>query len=71
MAKTYPDKPRGSVLSDLVQLTPGDDGKWFAAAKDARLFDEAVPTRTRALFDDPAARSEFVASVIGKEMGLD
>lgn len=29
-------------LSDLVRLTPGDEGKWFAAAKDARLFDEAI-----------------------------
>ena len=34
--------PRAVVLSDLVQLTPGDEGKWFAAAKEAQLFDEAV-----------------------------
>jgi hypothetical protein len=39
MTKKYPDKPRAVVLSDLVRLTPGDEGKWFAAAKDARLFD--------------------------------
>jgi hypothetical protein len=38
----YPDKPRVVVLSDLVRLTPGDEGKWFAAAKHARLFDEAI-----------------------------
>ena len=31
----------------------------------------AVQTRIGALFDNPAARSGFVASVIGKEMGLD
>ena len=42
VAKKYPGKPPGIVLSDLVQLTPGDEGKWFAAAKDARLFDEAI-----------------------------
>jgi hypothetical protein len=42
VAKKYPDKPHAVVLSDLVQLTLGDEGKWFAAAKDARLFDEAV-----------------------------
>ncbi len=47
VAKKYPDKPRGSVLLDLVQLTPGDEGKWFAAAKDARLFDEAVALANR------------------------
>lgn len=33
--------------------------------------DGTVRTRIRALFDDPAARSGFVASVIGKEVGLD
>lgn len=42
VAKKYPNKPRAVVLSDLVRLTPGDEGKWFAAAKDARLFDEAI-----------------------------
>jgi hypothetical protein len=47
VVKKYPDKPRGDVLSDLVQLTPGDEGKWFAAAKDAKLFDEAVALASR------------------------
>ena len=47
VVKKYPDKPRGGVLLDLVQLTPGDEGKWFAAAKDAKLFDEAVALANR------------------------
>jgi len=42
VVRKYPDKPLAIVLSDLVRLTPGDEGKWFAAAKDARLFDEAI-----------------------------
>jgi hypothetical protein len=143
VAKKYPDKPASVVLADLVRHTPGEEGKWFAAAKDAKLFDEAIAlanatpcdpktltraardfaqtnpefaveaglaalrwlvqgygyettsldvrsayshtltaaahagvdgtvrTRIRALFGDPAARSGFVASVIGKEVGLD
>jgi hypothetical protein len=142
VAKKYPDKPASIVLADLVRHTPGDEGKWFAAAKVATLFEEAVAlanatpsdpktltraardfarthpafgveaglaalrwlvmgfgyeitavdvrvayshtlnaaanagvsdtirTRIRALFDNPAARSGFVASVIGKELGL-
>jgi hypothetical protein len=41
-----------------------------AAAANAGVWD-AVRTRIRALFDDPAARSGFVASVIGKEVGPD
>jgi hypothetical protein len=42
VVKKYPNVPRTVVLSDLVQLTPGDEGKWFAAAKDAKAFDEAI-----------------------------
>ncbi len=143
VAKKYPNKPPAIVLADLVRHTPGDEGKWFAAAKDAKLFDEAIAlanaapcdpktltraardfaqtnpafaveaglaalrwlvqgygyevtaldvraawshtltaaatagvdaavrTRIRALFEDPAARSGFVARVIGKDVGLD
>jgi hypothetical protein len=143
VAKKYPDKPPAVVLADLVRHTPGEEGKWFAAAKDAKLFDEAIAlaratpcdpktltraarnfvqtnpafaveaglaalrwlvrgygyevttadvraayshtvaaaasagirdavrARIRALFDDPAARGGFVASVIGREVGLD
>jgi len=59
VAKKYPDKPPAVVLADLVRHTPGEEGKWF------------VRTRIRALFDDLATRSGFVASVIGKEVGLD
>jgi hypothetical protein len=142
VAKKYPDRPASVVLADLVRHTPGDEGKWFAAAKDAKLFDEAVALanatpcdpktltraardfaqthpafaveaglaalrwlvrgcgyeitavdvraayshtlkaadnagvrgavgpRIRGLFDEPAARSGFVASIIGKEVGL-
>jgi hypothetical protein len=32
----------GAVLADLVAHTPGEEGKWFAAAKSAKLFDEAI-----------------------------
>lgn len=42
VAKRYPHKTAGEVLADLVRSTPGDEGKWFAAAKDAGLYDEAL-----------------------------
>jgi hypothetical protein len=42
VVKKYPQRPRAAILADLVQHTPGDEGKWFAAAKDAKLFDEAI-----------------------------
>lgn len=42
VAKKYPHKNRADILRDLVQSTPGDEGKWFAAAKDEGLFSEAI-----------------------------
>jgi hypothetical protein len=51
VAKKYPKKPAAEVLADLAGTTPGDEGKWFAAAKDAGLFDEALALATRSPCD--------------------
>lgn len=42
VAKKYPDKKPADVLADLVATTPGEEAKWFAAAKDIGLYDEAL-----------------------------
>lgn len=42
VAAKYPHKDALKVLTDLVETTPGDEGKWFAAAKDAGLYEEAL-----------------------------
>lgn len=42
IAKKYPHKKSTEILEHLVAHTPGEEGKWFAAAKDAKLFDEAI-----------------------------
>jgi hypothetical protein len=57
------------LLRDLVTTTPGDEGKWFATAKEIGLFDEAVrlanetpcdpKTLTRAARDFVDSRPEF------------
>lgn len=47
VAKKYPHKTASEILSDLVTTTPGDEGKWFAAAKDAGLYDEALAVAGR------------------------
>lgn len=47
VAKKYPTKSSREVLNLLVASTPGDEGKWFAAAKDAGLFAEAIDLATR------------------------
>jgi hypothetical protein len=47
VAKKYPHKAKADVLADLVAHTPGEEGKWFAAAKSAKLFDEAIELANR------------------------
>jgi hypothetical protein len=69
IAKKYPNKNKSEILRDLVASTPGYEGKWFAAAKSAGLFDEAVElanqtpcdpkTLTRAARDMKEANPEF------------
>ena len=47
VTKKYPHKTVGEILADLVKTTPGDEGKWFAAAKDAGLYDDALALAAR------------------------
>jgi len=49
--KKYPSKPAGQILADLVATTPGSEGKWFAAAKSAGLYDEALALAARSPAD--------------------
>lgn len=51
VARKYPSKPAADVLADLVETTPGEEGKWFAAAKDAQLFDQALELAGRSPCD--------------------
>jgi hypothetical protein len=47
VAKKYPHKAAREILADLVSITRGDEGKWFAAAKDVGLYDEALALASR------------------------
>jgi hypothetical protein len=66
VTKKYPSKAPDEVLARLVGSTPGDEGKWFAAAKDAGLLDAAIalakktPTDPRTLAR--AARDHVAAA---------
>lgn len=42
IVKKYPNKKSGDILVDLAASSPGNEGKWFAAAKSAGLLREAV-----------------------------
>lgn len=47
IVKKYPGKPRETILRDLIASQPGNEGKWFAAAKDAGFFELAVELANR------------------------
>ena len=51
VAKKYPFKQPSKILADLAADTPGEEGKWFAAAKDARLYDLALDLARRSPCD--------------------
>lgn len=51
IARKYPNKPPDEILRDLIASTPGAEGKWFAAAKDAGQFDVAIELVTRSPTD--------------------
>lgn len=42
VAKRYPMMAPADILSDLIKTTPGDEGKWFATAKDLKLYNLAL-----------------------------
>lgn len=51
VARKYPNKSAGQIFADLVRTTPGDEGKWFAAAMEAGLYDEALADAGRSPCD--------------------
>ncbi len=42
IAAVYPNIAREWILRDLIRQSPGDEGKWFTAAKELGLFDLAL-----------------------------
>ena len=51
VARKYQNRSAGQILADLVRTTPGDEGKWFAAAKEVGLYDEALALARRSPCD--------------------
>jgi len=51
VAAKYPYKTAIDILSDLVKTTPEEEGKWFAAAKEAGLYEEALALAARSPCD--------------------
>ena len=51
VAKRYPMKKLPQILADLIATTPGAEGKWFASAKDLKLYDLALEFANRYPWD--------------------
>jgi len=51
VAKRYPMKDKSDILKDLIVSTPGEEGKWFATAKDIGLYDLAIELALRSPCD--------------------
>ncbi len=66
LAKKYPSVAPATLLADLVASTPGESGKWFAAAKSAALFDEAIAIANRSP-TDPKTLSRAARDHVGDQ----
>lgn len=65
ICRKYPHKAPETVLNDLVASTPGEEGKWFAAAKDAKLYHLALQLAQKSPVDHRTlirSASDFVTS---------
>jgi hypothetical protein len=51
VAKRYPIKDKLQILSDLIAATPGQEGKWFATAKELGFYDLALELANRSPCD--------------------
>lgn len=73
LTRKYPSLPPEQILEDLVARSPGHEGKWFAAAKDAGFLEVALGlasaspcdphTLTRAARDYAESNPEFAIGV--------
>lgn len=51
MEKRYPMIAPADILADLIKSTPGEEGKWFATAKELELYELALDLANRSPCD--------------------
>lgn len=66
IAKKYSYKAAKEILSDLVASSPGNEGEWFAAAKSAGLYSEAIELANQSPCD-PKTLTRAARDMKGKE----
>jgi len=66
IVKKYPHKNAKDILNDLVESAPGNEGKWFAAARSAGLYAEAIELANSTPCD-PKTLTRAARDMAGKE----
>jgi len=66
VAKRYPMKDKSQILSDLIATTPGEEGKWFATAKELELYEMALELANRSPCD-PKTLTRAARDYLGSE----
>lgn len=66
VAKKYPHKRPEQILADLVDATPGEEAKWFTAAKELGLYEAAIAL-ARASPRDPKTLARAARDHVTKE----
>ena len=66
IAQKYPNKNPREILNDLATNSPGEAGKWFAAAKSAGLYLEAIELANRSPCD-PKTLTRAARDMAGTE----
>jgi tetratricopeptide (TPR) repeat protein len=69
LVRKYPHKKREEILQDLINSTPGNEGKWFAAAKSAGLYETAIELANRSPCD-PRTLTRAALDTVGKDAGF-
>jgi hypothetical protein len=51
VTEKFPEKDPVKILEDLIATTPGEEGKWFATAKDLGMLELAIRLANKSLCD--------------------
>ena len=66
VVKKYPNRDPLDILNDLVESTPGDEGKWFASARSMGFYDKAIELANRTPCD-PRTLTRAARDMAGSE----
>ena len=66
IAKKYPMKEKSRILEDLIESTPGEEGKWFATAKSLGMLPLALKLAHRSPCD-PKTLNRAARDFLDKE----